>query len=216
MPIWTDIRTGGNQNAYVARGVFAVTTPTSTAPPSDTPTPPPTSTATASATGTATASATAAPPTATSAPPTGTRTPRAERDALRHHVQRRASDRLLLHAGAVPGLPRRRLAATPTAPSGPTTTPPARRWSRSSCSASTCRCTTPTPAAATPSPTCRPASPSSPYIETAAARQHRQRLHLRRARRAVRRAAPALLPPLRQRDARAAGQDRRGGGAAGR
>ncbi|HUS14694.1 MAG TPA: S-layer homology domain-containing protein [Chloroflexia bacterium] len=75
MPIWTDIRTGNNQNAFTARGIFdpnEVASPTATAQPAATGTATATHTATAAATATATATTTALQPTATEtpAPPT--------------------------------------------------------------------------------------------------------------------------------------------------
>ena len=63
IPTWTDIRTGANQNAYIARGVYSTTGVTVT------PTPPATNTSTATATteATATPSATATAPPCTNA-----------------------------------------------------------------------------------------------------------------------------------------------------
>jgi hypothetical protein len=65
MPIWTDIRTGSNQNAYVARGAFGPTLTPTPLPPTATPTASDTATASptnpASATPTATASPTLCP-----------------------------------------------------------------------------------------------------------------------------------------------------------
>jgi hypothetical protein len=90
MPIWTDIRSGGNQNAYTARGIYTTTgiitpsvtpsvTPstTSTASPSatGTATTAPTSSATAPATSSATSSATPVATASATPPATATGTP---------------------------------------------------------------------------------------------------------------------------------------------
>ncbi len=77
IPIWTDIRTGTNQNAYVARGVYTVgptLTPTPTEAPTNTATPTATDTPTSSPTlvSTATATSTNTPVTPPSNTPTNT------------------------------------------------------------------------------------------------------------------------------------------------
>ena len=144
---------------------------------------------------------------------TATRTVgRAHRDghAVRHHLQRRASDRLLLYAGAVSGLPRRdqRLRGRHVPPVQQHH--PLARWSRSSCSASTSRPTrrrTTNTFADVP-----PANPFFSVIEAAAHANIVSGYACGRPRRALRQPEPALLPPVRQRDARPVVQDRRGRG----
>jgi hypothetical protein len=78
MPIWTDIRSGGNQNAYVARGVYTAGPPPTGTPPTTTPTTTRTNTGTPTnapqATNTATSTSTPPAPTNTPLVPTGTST----------------------------------------------------------------------------------------------------------------------------------------------
>ncbi len=74
IPTWTDIRTGANQNAYIARGVYSTTgvTVTPTPPATNTSTATTTATATATVTPAATATPTACTLTFTDVPPTNT------------------------------------------------------------------------------------------------------------------------------------------------